>query len=422
MDWKRKLFPLTAVLLCTSVVIATSAIADDEAPAIRGKSTLKASTGWATNPDGAAQGSSGATVGTTTPGRTPLAIHQGTPLPPTEKLDKWDPSRTHSVSDLDTNQQRGGLRATGDDCSDPYVITSLPYTDQNDTTGRGVDYGTYEDCSGPTIYSDVVYSYTPTADIALRISTCSTDVEAGSHNQDTRLLIFEDSCTGDVASCNDDSLDSCIVEWPEQPQDASRMATVDGFIAELGHTYYIVVTEWGDEGDENCGDGTYELNVRLADPGGCCHIVPPPDSCSNGVYSPDCLGLADVFTANTACPSPCQEDPDPTDHDCPEDVIWGPGTSGTQWYVGNAISDAGAVDRKQYEAFWNLEDPIAALRVWGVTANFDWDTACNKFENVDFFVEFWSESGDFGPGTLVHGPWRIARGPDLTVLDYGVGF
>ncbi|MCP4591371.1 MAG: hypothetical protein GY842_11540, partial [bacterium] len=47
---------------------------------------------------------------------------------------------------------------------------------------------------------------------------------------------------------------------------------------------------------------------------------------------------------------------------------------------------------------------------------------CNKFENVDFFVEFWSESGDFGPGTLVHGPWRIARGPDLTVLDYGVGF
>ncbi|MCP4590040.1 MAG: hypothetical protein GY842_04800, partial [bacterium] len=426
MDWKRRIGLLSAVLLCTSVVIATSAIAGDGPRALNGSAssaTRMTAPADADSPD--------------VSGQSPATLRMGQ-RPPKVAVDKSKRAlygnNTGTPFVYTHSGGARGLRATGDDCSDPYVIgdeTALPYSANHTTTGFTEDYGCYTDCQGPSTVEDTVYSFTPTVVTIITVSLCNSPASGSApDHDDTRLLIFDEnglgcgSCPaedGDVLACNDDDPDEC----PNGPggTDGRRMSTISGFRCEANTTYYFVVTSW-DDGSVRGGD--YTIDVGLADSGSCCHVVPQPDACSSGVFEDSCKGLADMFTANSGCPVPCQADPIDTQETCPEDVIWGPGDFSTgSYYISTAISDAsprdGEVPQHNFDAFWNLEDPIAALRVWGCYSNFAFDEACDKDGVVPFYVEFWSHDGGNEPGTLQYGPFEIS-GFLLETESEGVSF
>ncbi len=143
------------------------------------------------------------------------------------------------------------ILAGGDTCATATVIPSLPYSDNGTTAGFSNDYN--EDCpfTGSTA-PDVVYSYSPAADVLVDIDLCTGPTE-----YDTKVFVYEDACPGTVAGCNDDA---CESSFPAPF--VSRLAFVP---LTGGHTYYIVV-----DGYDGGSAGVYYLDVDVS---------PPPPAC-----------------------------------------------------------------------------------------------------------------------------------------------
>ena len=137
-------------------------------------------------------------------------------------------------------------RQGGDDISTATVITELTQL-EGTNVGYFDDYD--EDCgSGTSTSGDVVYAFTPTATMAVDLSTCYSDY-------DTKIFVYENeagnlastTAGGPASACSDDNI------WPGETDEAPCTAWtsyIGGLLMTAGNTYYIVLDGWnGEEGN-----------------------------------------------------------------------------------------------------------------------------------------------------------------------------
>lgn len=155
---------------------------------------------------------------------------------------------------------------TGEDCTDPFVITGLPpQTLLGNTCAYQNDYDA--SCPDPSSTPDVVYRYSPAEDQSVNFSLCQS-------NHDTKLYIYEDVCSGDPIACNDnDETGTCL----DGSRSYLRCVQLSG-----GHGYFIVV----DGAGEDCGD--YELRLTECLPERPCQSCTPPDADLGDVTTVEC--------------------------------------------------------------------------------------------------------------------------------------
>ena len=138
----------------------------------------------------------------------------------------------------------------GDTCATATVIGSLPFGALGSTVGFTDDYN--EVCPFTlTGGVDVVYSYTPSADVRVDISLCESAF-------DTKLYVYENACPGTVVDCNDDGCTNVAGD------DFRSFLPAVELLA--GQTYYIVV-----DGYSAADQGAYEITIDEA--------APPPEDC-----------------------------------------------------------------------------------------------------------------------------------------------
>jgi hypothetical protein len=171
----------------------------------------------------------------------------------------------------------------GDTIASATPIVGLPYTDSGTTTGYVDNY----DCvwaEGP----DVVYSYTPPADVTVDLDLCGSVF-------DTYLYVFLDG-VNNIVRCNDDACG---------PQGLQSALHNIGLTA--GHTYYIIV-----DGYYNY-HGAYTLTVT---PVVGCHVSCPSGSVLEGEpicgdnyhdsFNDGCQGDPPIFSALDCSPTGVQ--------------------------------------------------------------------------------------------------------------------
>ncbi len=145
-----------------------------------------------------------------------------------------------------------GQKQGGEDVGTATVIAALPIYDLGTTAGYVDDYDEVCPYSGSTS-PDVVYSYTPGADIVVDIVLC----ESG---YDTKLYLYENTVTpGAPFACNDDAC----------PGYRSALYELQLY---GGNTYYIVIDGYG-------GDyGDYVLDMYE-------YVEPDPFECPPGAIA-----------------------------------------------------------------------------------------------------------------------------------------
>jgi hypothetical protein len=154
----------------------------------------------------------------------------------------------------------------GDTCASATVIPALPFTADGTTAQYTNDYDEVCPYTGSTS-PDVVYSFTPAANVAVDITLC-----VGTTNYDTKLYVYEGSCPSAAAPCSDDACDA--------PLYSSYVSALSNVPLTAGQTYYIVVDGYG--GDS----GPYTIDVSEWQP------PPPPPECDG----PDLLYYQTVMT------------------------------------------------------------------------------------------------------------------------------
>lgn len=187
-------------------------------------------------------------------------------------------------------------RITGDTIGDPFFITVLPSTVTGTTVGFAHDYDEACPYSG-SLAPDVVYSFTPTADIAINVDLCYS-------SYDTKVYVYMDAATpGAPLACNDDFYFGapCYTY-------SSKLEFVP---CPTGHTYYIVIDGYGSQ------SGSYNMVVTDAGTpppiGACCAVS---GDCTITTQT-DCPG--NWQGENTVCvPNPC---PPPPPVECPEGAV-----------------------------------------------------------------------------------------------------
>jgi hypothetical protein len=123
----------------------------------------------------------------------------------------------------------------GNLCTNPIVISSLPYTTTDDTANYGDNYDpqttTHPDCNGQTYGNyyhggnDVIYAYTPAANGTVKFEIPNAVGWTG-------MFIYTDCANIGVlyAGCSKSS--------------AAGPRTVDNFAVTAGQTYYIYISSW----------------------------------------------------------------------------------------------------------------------------------------------------------------------------------
>ncbi len=135
----------------------------------------------------------------------------------------------------------------GETCANAFALT-IPGTVTGTTVGYINDYDQSCPYTGGTA-PDVVYSYTPAADQLVSFDLCLS-------NWDTKLYLFDGSCTGTAIACNDDYC----------PDFQSFLSCVRLY---AGHTYYIVVDGY------SAFSGAYTLVTTVCAPE--CAVGEPQD-------------------------------------------------------------------------------------------------------------------------------------------------
>ena len=173
-----------------------------------------------------------------------------------EKVD--DPSSYH-IYDQSAYPDR--TRQGGDTVDDATVIDELPYYNTGTTEGYTDDYDEVCPYTGSTS-PDVVYSFTPTADMLVTIDLCGHE-----NYYDTKLYVYE-GAAGTLAmmadgleACNDDFCQNDHQNW---------LSFLTDVVMTGGTTYYIVIDGYGGE------FGQYEIEVMAQ--------TPPSPVIGYGVY------------------------------------------------------------------------------------------------------------------------------------------
>jgi len=197
----------------------------------------------------------------------------------------------------------------GDTIGDATEISELPYDDTGTTTGYNNDY------VGSCIYDagapDVVYAYTPDADMEITANTFGSSFDTG-------LYVYENDESNEIA-CNDD---------------AGSLQSEVTFNATSGNTYYFIINGYYQ------ANGDYIFHVEAAV---LCIVECPPNGIEEG--EPDC-GPDYVDEYNGGCNS----EPSIFQPIALYDIICG--TSGTYLYGSNNYRDTDwfeytAVDSEQ---------------------------------------------------------------------------
>jgi hypothetical protein len=144
------------------------------------------------------------------------------------------------------------IRVTGDTIGDPFILVGLG-TVSGTTAGFTNDYE--EACPYSSTSPDVVYAFTPDADISVNIDLCYS-------SYDTKVYVYDSNPphVGYAIACNDDY-------WSTPPcYPYSSFLAFVGLVS--GHTYYIVIDGYGGQ------SGSYSMDVTDAgtppSTGACC--------------------------------------------------------------------------------------------------------------------------------------------------------
>ncbi len=185
-----------------------------------------------------------------------------------------------------------GLPVGGENIASATPIPALPFLDTGDTGLYLNDYDEACPFTGSTA-PDVVYSFTPTADISVNINLCGEGTQ-----YDTKVYVYENT-VGNVVGCNDDF---CSNSW------TPYASAIECLPMLAGNTYYIVVDGYG------TASGPYELSVAECIPPEPCDPTCPPNAMLEG--EADCADDQDDFynagcngTPNTFTDLPCDADP-----------------------------------------------------------------------------------------------------------------
>ncbi len=310
MSWRKPVFTLGAVLACTSVLLAAQ----------------KPKAQPPTNPAALASPTAQARMAT---------------------VNVTAATRLHAVVN--------GPREGGDTCADATVITALPFADTGNTCAFTDDYDEACPYTGSTS-PDVVYEYTPTADIVVDISLCNDGTD-----YDTKLYVYEGGCPGTVVACNDDACSS--------PQFASYVSEVTGVALTGGTTYYIVVDGYGG----SCGN--YAITVNEG--------VPPP-------------------------PGP----------ECPADALFGQDATSPDggWTAGTSEVNVNGSNYLRYEDFSGVTGQICDIHWWGLNlVNTGSWMGCTD-SDPQFEIKFYEDNGG-QPGAEV-ASYVVTPIQTLTGLQY----
>jgi hypothetical protein len=184
-----------------------------------------------------------------------------------------------------TQAEGSSVAVGGDTCATATVIGAVPYSDTGNTTGFADNYD--EECpdvSGNTGGRDVVYSFTPGANVNVDITLCDNSA------YDTKLYVYESVCnapgSGIWEACSDDL---CTTPSFAQPY----VSAVSNVALSAFTTYYIIVDGWS---GSDFGNYTLDINTIVCGDGivGGDEDCDPPDGvtcnafcqfivCGNGV-------------------------------------------------------------------------------------------------------------------------------------------
>ena len=234
-----------------------------------------------------------------------------------------------SASGQPVAPKNSGMQAPlggGDTCYAATEIMSLPFADTGDTCGFADDYD--EACESPATAPDVVYSFTPASDMLVDISLCRDSA------YDTKLYVYEGTCTSPRVGCNDDSCST-----PSQPN--AWVSELMGLSLAGGTTYHIIVDGWGND----CGTYTIDITERG-----------PPLYCPAGsLYSQ---------TRNE-----------------PEE----------SWKAGRSEVDANGTNYLRYESFSDVAEDVCGIHWWGFFFYYDgiW-SACAESDPT-FEIKFYHD-------------------------------
>jgi hypothetical protein len=157
------------------------------------------------------------------------------------------------------DQRLPAIQQGGDNFGTATPIAAIPHFSVGTTCGFADDY--YPACAfaGNSAAADVVYSFTPTEDMCVTISTCGSFY-------DTIVHVYDGDASNMIACNDDDPVGDC---------------GLDSYIEEVnlsaGRTYYIVVDGYSTA----CGD--YYLDIFSCPPP--CVVECPPGSTPEGEVS-----------------------------------------------------------------------------------------------------------------------------------------
>lgn len=146
----------------------------------------------------------------------------------------------------------------GETCANATVIPSIPYQATGTTVGAADDYfASCQDVGNPGGAVDVVYEFTNGATaVYIDISVCQAIT-----NYDSQIYIYENSCTGNPAGCQEDGCQSPAYS-------AAYNSTITAQYLNPNTTYYIVI-----DGYNSGSEGDFQLNITES-----IGLTPPAES------------------------------------------------------------------------------------------------------------------------------------------------
>jgi hypothetical protein len=279
-------------------------------------------------------------------------------------------------------------REGGETIGTAWVIYSLPFNDTGNTCDNVNDYDEACPYTGSTS-PDVVYAFTPPADMCVSISLCNS-------YYDTKVYVYEDAWTpGTPFACNDDA--SNCANPP-----VSFTSWIESVKLFAGHTYYIVVDGYGGA----CGD--YVLEMTEIE---CCDVI-----CTDGIPEgePTCFyNYNDVY--NSGCNS------------SPESWSLEPLGASVTWCGETGVygTDLGTYrDTDWYRLYPCGGEPVTLTiecETGYICGFIDLSPGCDNITSLTYYII----GSACVPGTLTeylsYGPWAIFVAPDAWNTDYVCG-
>ena len=135
----------------------------------------------------------------------------------------------------------------GEDCSNPILISSIPYVATGNTNNANDDYfASCPDYGNQGGANDVVYQFiNGPNDIYVDISLCENIT-----NYDCQLYIYENNCNGNPVGCQEDGCQSPNYSAPYNSQINAQYLNANSI-------YYIVI-----DGYASNSNGAYQLNIN----------------------------------------------------------------------------------------------------------------------------------------------------------------